>query len=140
MAMESRKHAAKRPSPPLPRPASGSCSSSSSRVNLLLLRRFPDDRVEQEIGDVIGERAPDQVLHREIVDALGVLPRVVFFGADPALRQEVAHRAGQRLEPFARPGGSQRHDIVEDQVPLIESIGRTRELDRATAVLLQEFA
>src|SRR5919202_2761568 len=40
MAMESMKHAARRPSPPLPRPASGSCSSRASGSRFLALRCF----------------------------------------------------------------------------------------------------
>ena len=35
VASESMKHAASRPSPPLPRPASGSCSMSSASLNPL---------------------------------------------------------------------------------------------------------
>src|SRR5205814_334566 len=84
--------------------------------------------------------APDQILHREIVNALGIFPRVVFFGANPALRQEVANRAGQRVETLARPGRFERYDVIEYQVPLIGSIARARELNGATAVLLKEFS
>jgi len=63
----------------------------------------------------------------------------VFFGADPALRQEVADRAGQSLETFARDGGAGRDDVVKNQVALIGSIAGTRKLDGATAVLLEKF-
>ena len=108
-------------------------------INMFLLCRLPDKGVEQEIGDVIGERTPNQVLHREIVNTLGVFPGVVFFGADPALRQEVADRAGQSLETFARDGGAGRDDVVKNQVALIGSIAGTRKLDGATAVLLEKF-
>ena len=64
-----------------------------------------DDRVEQQVRDVVRERAADQELHRQVVDALGVLALVGLLGADPALREDVAHRARDRLEPLARPGG-----------------------------------
>ena len=39
VASESMKHAASRPSPPLPRPASGSCSMSSASFKPLLAGR-----------------------------------------------------------------------------------------------------
>ena len=34
------------------------------------------DRIEEQVGDVVGKGAPDQELHGEIVDALGVLAGV----------------------------------------------------------------
>ena len=52
------------------------------------------DRVEQEVGDVVGQRAADEELHREVVDPLGVLAVVGLLGAQPALREDVAHGAG----------------------------------------------
>ena len=53
----------------------------------------------------------------------------------PALREDVAHRAGKRLETLARAGGRRIDDVVEDQVPLVERVVRPGELDRAAAVL-----
>ena len=40
VAIESRKQAARRPRPPLPKPASGSCSSNSNQSTFCSLRTF----------------------------------------------------------------------------------------------------
>ena len=71
VAIESRKHAARRPSPPLPRPASGSCSSKPSQSRLFR-PATSFTMIEQEVRDVVGKRAADEKLHRDVVDALGV--------------------------------------------------------------------
>ena len=63
----------------------------------------------------------------------------MFFGADPALRQEVADGVRQRLKTFPWPCGFEANHIVEDQVSLVGSVGRSGELDWPAGVLLQEF-
>ena len=138
VAIESRKQAASRPRPPLPSPASGSCSSRPSQSSRFSRDDLPRDRVEQQVHDVVRERAADQELHRQVVDALRVLALVGLLGADPPLGQDVAHRARDRLEPLARPGGRDVADAVEEQMALVERIGGARELDGAAAVLREE--
>ena len=122
MAIESRKQAASRPSPPLPRPASGSCSSSSSQSRFFSLTQLASRGIEQEIRHVVGQRAADEKLHREVIDALGVLAAYGFLRLHPALRQDVAHRASEGLETLARVGGRRFDDVVEDEVPFVEGV------------------
>jgi hypothetical protein len=39
-------------------------------IEVLLLDCLPGDRIEQEIGHVVGQGAADKELHREVVDTL----------------------------------------------------------------------
>ena len=92
-------------------------------------------RTEQEVRDVVGERASDQKLHRKVIDALGIRALVGLFCAHPALRQDVADRASKGLVALARAGGRRIGHVVEEQVPLVEGVRAARELHRATSVL-----
>ena len=123
----------------MPRPASGSCSSRASQSRFLSSTTRAHDRVEQQVRDVVGERAADQELHREVVDALGVLALVGALGAHPALREDVPHGARDGLEALPRTERRGVDDVVEQQMPLVERIVRAGELDRAAAVLLEEL-
>ena len=97
------------------------------------------DRIEEEIHDVVGERAPYQELHGEVVDALGVLAVVCVLGPQPPLRKNVPHSAGSGLVALARTERRGIDHVVEHEVPLVERIARPRELDRATPVLLEKL-
>ena len=90
--------------------------------------------IEQKIGDIVGERSPDQKLHRQIIDPLRVLPVIGAVGQNPALRQHIAHRTRGCLEALARSGGFRSDDVVEKQVPLVQGVVVAGEPDRATAV------
>ncbi len=62
-------------SPPLPRPASGSCSSRPSQSMLSSLMASPYDGIEQKLDLVtlLASDRPMRKLHRQVVDALWVL-------------------------------------------------------------------
>jgi hypothetical protein len=75
-------------------------------------------------------------LHREIIHALGILVGVGVLGEHPALREDVAHGAGDGLEAIAWAGSARSDDVVEEQVPLVERFVRPRELHGAAAVSL----
>ena len=107
-------------------------------VEVVLRDDLPRDRIEQQVHDVVGERAADQELHRQVVDPLRVLALVGLLGAYPSLGQDVAHGASEGLEAFARSGGRGSEDAVEDEMALIEPVGAPREPDRATAVLCEK--
>ena len=78
-------------------------------------------RIEQQVGDdVVGQRPADEELHREVVDPLGVLAVVGLLGLHPALREDVAHGAGDGLEPLAGAGRRRIDDVVEDEMAFIE--------------------
>ncbi len=57
----------------------------------------------------------------------------------PSLRKNIAHGAGDGLKTLARADRRHFHDVVKDEVPLIERIVRSRELNRPAAVLLEEL-
>ena len=79
-------------------------------------------RVEQQVGDVVGQRAPHQEFKRDVIDALHVLLLVGLAGEQPALRKEIAHGAGGRLELVAGRGVFERHHAVEGEVALVEGV------------------
>ena len=93
------------------------------------------DRTEQEVRDVVGQRASDQKLHREVIDALGIRAIVGLLCAHPALRQDVANRAGEGLVTLARGGRRRIGHVVEEQVPLVERIRAARQLHRSASIL-----
>ena len=97
-----------------------------------------DERIEQQVGDVVGERPADQKLHRQIIDPLRIGPPVGAFGQDPTLGQHIPDRAGDRLEALPRPGRVRSDDVVEEQVALIQSVAVAAEADRTAAVLLEK--
>jgi hypothetical protein len=66
--------------------------------------RRANHRIEQQVVDVVRERAADQELHRQVVDPLRIAMEVRFVGGEPALRQHVAGGAGERLETLAGAG------------------------------------
>ena len=54
-----------------------------------------DERVEQQVGDVVGQRPADQELHRQVVDALGVLALVCLLRAAPSAGRGYRGRSGR---------------------------------------------
>ena len=59
------------------------------RIKLMLFGELPRLRVKLEIGDVVRQRAAEQKLHREVIDALGVALPAGLLGFQPALRKHV---------------------------------------------------
>jgi hypothetical protein len=62
--------------PSIPEPGVGLLLQQGEPVEPPFLGDAGDVSVQQEVGEVVGQRAPDQELQREVVDALGVFPRV----------------------------------------------------------------
>ncbi len=120
---------------PRPAPRRGSPIHSRPRSSNVSL----DQGIEHQVHDVVGERAADQKLDRDIVDPLRILARVGLVGAQPAVREDVADRAGGGLETLPRVGQLRLDDVVELQVPFIERVRRSGEAHRAEAVLLQKL-
>src|SRR5262249_19425910 len=83
-------------------------------VEVLLLGGFFRDRIEEKVGDVVSERAADENVNRDIVDAIEVLALVGFLSEYPTLRQDIAHGAGKSLKTLTRPGGHQLDDVVKE--------------------------
>ena len=108
-------------------------------VQVLLLDGLPDQRFQQEIRDIVGQRATDEEFQRKIVDALGVLALIGVFREHPALRENVPHGVSKGFKSFAWAGGRQFDDPVEDQVALVKRVVRPHELHRTTAILLADL-
>jgi hypothetical protein len=101
------------------------------RIDLLLLAQLAPDRVEQQVGDVIGQRAAHQKFERRVIDAFHIPRPVGLLGLDPALRQQVADRASDGLEFVARRGGGDWNDLIEGQMPFVQRIAAAGKPDRA---------
>ena len=141
VAIESRKHAASRPSPPLPSPASGSS-----------LERGPASRGPCPSATCLDERIEQQVRRcccrasgrsgtpsRGSRRAWGSRARRCARCAASAARGCPA-RSGRW--PRSAPAASDRRgidDVVEHQMPLVERVRGPREPDRAAAVLLEQL-
>jgi hypothetical protein len=108
-------------------------------VELPLLGRLSRQVIEKEVGDVVGERATDEEFHREVVDALRDLALVGLLRAHPSLGENVAHGAGHGLEALSSADRRIFHDVVEDEVSLVERIGRSGEPNWPGAVLLEKL-
>src|SRR6266853_4437015 len=139
VAIESRKHAARRPKPPLPSPASGSCSINSSQS--IPCSRAPSGKSgsKQQVGDVVGQRTSDEKLHGEVIDAFGILSLISALGQHPTLSENVSHGMGKRLKALTRTRYFGIDRSVKNQVPFIKSVFRPDKRHRAVPVLLQNI-
>ncbi len=121
--------------PAVPEPGVGFLFQEAGPIEGPPLDGLTHQRTQQQIRDVVGQRATHQEFHREVVSALRVCPLVGLLGADPSLRENVPDRARECLVPLARLTCRGINDVVEQQVPLIQRISGTGELDRTAAVL-----
>ena len=60
------------------------------QVELLTTEQVLDQRVDQQVGDVVGQRPADEELHRQVIDSFGVLPVISGIGVQPPLREDIA--------------------------------------------------
>ena len=139
VAIESRKQAARRPSPPLPNPASGSCSSNSYQSSLLFLDGLFDNVIKKKVRDIVSQRTTDEKFHRKVVNALGILAIIGLLCPNPSLREDIAHRMRDGFKTFAVTDRRRIHNVVKDEVTLIKRVVRSGELNRPAAVLFNEF-
>src|SRR5262249_14664180 len=107
-------------------------------IEFLLLHRLLNERIEQQVHDVVGQRSADEKLHRQIVDAFWIFAIVGLVGEDPALREDVADGAGDGLEAVVWARRRRRDNVVKDQVAFEERVGRAVKVDGAAPVLLEE--
>ena len=124
------------PEPAVAKAGVGFCFKHAEPIEVLLLDGLPGDGVEQEVRHIVCQAAPDEKLHRKVIDSLGVLALIGVLGEQPALREDVPDGAGNCLEAFSRARGGQFDDVIEEQVPLVKRLIRARELHRTAPVLL----
>src|SRR5215469_14202368 len=85
-----------------------------------------ENGIEQQIGNVVGQRTSDQEFHRKVVDAFDVVALVTALAGDPTLRQDVANRSRQRFKAFSRIRYCRVDGVIEKEVAFVESVGRSR--------------
>ncbi len=96
-----------------------------------------DILLDLEVVDRVGQRPADEELHRQVVNLLGVLLVVGAVGQQPSLREQIAERPGQGLEPLARAGLVLGHDVVEDQAPVVTLV--VGDAERTALVLVERI-
>src|SRR3984885_1467317 len=96
-------------------------------------------RIEQQVGDVVGQRTSDQKFHGEVIDAFGILSLISVLGQHPALRENVSHGTGERLKALTRTRYFGIDRSVKNEMPFIKSVFRPDKRHRAIAILLQNI-
>ena len=104
----------------------------------VLIESLAHHRIEDEIEDVVGERAADQKLNRDVIDPLRVLAFVSLVGPKPTVGENVPDRACGRVVAFARVGSRGIDDVVGLQVPLVKRVRSAGEHRRAASVAAQK--
>ena len=107
------------------------------RVDPVLPAELAPERLEQQVGDVVRQRAAHQELERQVVDPLRIPCLVRLLRLDPALRQEVANRTRDGFELVAGRRGSERHHLIEGQVPFVQRVSASRERDRSAVEAIE---
>ena len=97
-----------------------------------------DDRIEQEIHDIVAKRTADKKLDRDVIDPLRILARIGLMGAQPTVGKNVSDRARGGLVPLASVGGLRLDNVVVFQVSFVQGVGRAREQGCADRVALQD--
>ena len=80
-------------------------------IEILLRCRLLHKGVEQQVRDIVGQGAANEKLHRQVVNTLWILLPVGVLRMHPALREDIAHGAGDRLKTLARAGILQIDDM-----------------------------
>ena len=75
------KHAASRPSPPFPSPASPFLLAELLEVIAEFCHRFRGGFGEIEVDEAIAEASPDEELEREVIHSLGVFVVIGLFAS-----------------------------------------------------------
>src|ERR1700691_1674710 len=96
-------------------------------------------RIEQEIGKVVGQRTSNEKLHRQVIDAFGILSLISILGQYPTLSKNVSHGTGERLKALTRARYFGIDRPVKNQVSFIKSVFRPDKRHRAVTVLLQNI-
>src|ERR1043166_6703814 len=134
VAIESRKQAAKRPRPPLPKPASGSCFQKPEQINPLFFEDPFCGVIKKKVRYIVRQRTTDQEFHGKVVNALGILTFVGCLGLNPSLRKDVTHRARDGFKTLASADRGCFQHVVKHEVAFIERILSPAELNRTAPV------
>ena len=108
-------------------------------VDVFILNHLLRDRIEHEVGNVVGQRTANEKLEREVVDALGILLFVGSLGLHPALREDIPYGMGERLKAFPCAGHLRVDRAVKNQMAVVESAVCSIKWNRAGPILPREF-
>src|SRR5262245_57696929 len=95
--------------------------------------------IKQKIGYVVGQGSSQKELHREVVNALGVLAFISILGEHPTLRKDISHGTGGGFESLAQANLLFINDIVKLKMPFVQPV-RSRKLNGAATVLFEKFS
>ena len=120
VASESRKQAASRPSPPLPKRGVVLALLDLVQIRSQILQRLAVRLANPEVDQVVPERLPEQELDGQIVQALGILAAIALLGLQHPFHHAVPDRQRHRREEVPRgkvaPGFAQRvSDVMPDR-------------------------
>src|SRR5580658_7773659 len=96
-------------------------------------------RIQQQVGDVVGQRTSDEKLHGKVIDAFGILSLISVLGQHPTLSENVSHGTGERFKALTRTRYFGIDRSVKNQVPFIKSVFRPNKRHRSIPVLLQSI-
>src|SRR5580692_315061 len=94
-------------------------------------------RIQQQVGDVVGQRTSDEKLHGKVIDAFGIPSLISVLGQHPTLSENVSHGMGERFKALSRTRYFGIDRSVKNQMPLIKSVFRPDKRHRTVPVLLQ---
>src|SRR5580700_2203315 len=94
--------------------------------------------IEQEVRNIVGQRAADEKLHGEVVNALGIVLFVGCFCLNPALGEDVADGMRESFEAFPGAGYLRVDRPIKNQMAFVEGAVGPGKRNRATAILLEK--
>jgi hypothetical protein len=109
------------------------------RIDPVALTELAKDRVEHQVGNVIGQGAAHEELQGEIINPLGVAFPVGLLRLEPTLREHVANRMGDRFELVVRRRSGHRHDMVEGEMAFVERVVAAGECHRAAVITSEQL-
>src|SRR5580704_3182851 len=94
-----------------------------------------EQRIQQKIGDVIGERAPNEEFHGKVVDVLAIGVAVGLARVDPALRKNVTNGPGESFIVLTGVGDDRIDTVIKQQVAFVKVMQSVCKVARAKTVL-----
>src|SRR5262245_7244418 len=97
---------------------------------MIFAERLPD-RIERHVGDVVGQCPCQKTFERDVIHPFDVSFGVDVLGLEPALGQQIANRSRNRLELVARGRRTDRSDMIEREMPLVQAAATAGQLRAA---------
>jgi hypothetical protein len=104
----------------------------------MLFRCLRHQRIKQQVGDVIGQRAAEEEFHGEVVHALRIRLFVCFLGEHPSLRKDISDGSRDSCKALTQANQLLVDDIVEMKMPFVQPV-RSHKLNGAAPVLFEEL-